>query len=137
MNKTKKVLATAITAAAAVAGLSACSSSADVVSHNLSKEADQFKVWRQVVLYNGITDKYIVEIDGYCSLGNNDPRDKISVTCKVDNNDNTDSYVKDIYTRSDNTIVISHQVKAIHVNPNRYKVVLKPETVIPDIDVVR
>lgn len=114
----------------AACGLTACSD-ADTVSQNLSTDADNFKVWREVVLYNGITDKYVLEIQGYCSLGNNDDADKVSVTCKVDD----DSYTKDIYTKSDNTLVFVHQVKGVHVSPDHYKVIMKPETVIPSVEV--
>lgn len=134
MKKLKKVLIGLVATGMAVAGLAACSD-ADTVSHNLSKEADSFGVWRQVVLYNGITDKYILEIDGYCSVGNNDDADKVSITCKVDGGNGTDSYTKDIYTKSDNTMVFVHQLQGVHVSPDHYKVIMKPETVFPSIDV--
>ena len=133
-----KKIRTAVLVAATVIGglgLAGCSSDADVVSKNLSKEADNFKVWRQIVLYNGITDKYVLEIDGYCSLGNSDASDRVTVTCKVDSGNGSDAYTKDVYLKSDNTMVFAHQIKGVDVSPDHYKVVLKPETVIPDFDV--
>jgi hypothetical protein len=38
-------------------------SDADVASQNLSKAAEQFEIYRRVVFYNGITDKYILQIE--------------------------------------------------------------------------
>jgi hypothetical protein len=60
-----------------------CSTDADVASKNLSKAADQFEVQRRIVFYNGITGEYILVIEGLCSLGNNDTTGRLSVTCKV------------------------------------------------------
>lgn len=87
----KKSLSVLVAAGALTAGLSACSSKADVASKNLSTAADNFQVLRRVVLYNGITDKYIVEVDGYCSLGNDDPADRVTVTCKIGNGNDAGS----------------------------------------------
>jgi len=129
----KKILAL-VALGLAVTSLAACSD-ADTVSRNLSKDADNFKVWRQIVLYNGITDKYILEIDGYCSIGNDDETDRVNVTCKVNDGNDSNSYTKDIYFKSDNTMVFEHQVAGVHESPDHYKVVLKPETVIPGIEV--
>jgi len=41
---------------------------AEVASHNLSYEADNFRIMRRVVFINGITDKYFLEIVGACSI---------------------------------------------------------------------
>jgi hypothetical protein len=49
--------------------VTACGSSdADVAAKNISKAAEQFEVARRIVFFNGITDKYLLEIDGYCSV---------------------------------------------------------------------
>ncbi len=51
-----------------VAGLtaSACTSQADTASANLSRAAEQFEVNRRVVFMNGITDTYMLSIEGLC-----------------------------------------------------------------------
>lgn len=46
----------------------ACSSDADVASENLSRAAEQFEVVRRVVFINGITDTYMLTIEGRCSI---------------------------------------------------------------------
>lgn len=86
-------------------------------------------MFRQIVVYNGITDKYILEVDGFCALGNNDSSLQTTYTCKTDQ-----GYVKDIIKKSDNTFVFVHQLKPRHVSDTYFKVILRPETIIPDID---
>ena len=51
---------------AVVAG--ACADDAQVASRNVSKAADNFEVQRRVVFMNGITDNYLLEILGRCSI---------------------------------------------------------------------
>src|SRR5437763_1319640 len=99
----KRLVAAVITPLLAVGGLSACSSSADVASHNLSKEADNFQIYRKIVFYNAITDKYILEVDGFCSIGNSDGPGYVSITCKREDG----KFIKDHFFKSDNTTVFS------------------------------
>lgn len=122
--------------AAAVAGVSltllgavGCQSKADVASHNLSTEADQFKIERQIVFFNGITDKYLLEIDGRCSLGNHDPLKQLSVTCEVAPGE----YEKHFLGLSDNVSYFVQQTQPAAVSTYHYQVLFRPETIVPDI----
>lgn len=105
---------------------------ADVVSHNLSQEADQFRVMRRIVFYNGITDSYMLTIEGYCSLGNFDSTTELTVTCKTGLND---EYKKHFLGLSDNVTYFVEQIDAANVDPNHYKVIFRPSEIIPDIDI--
>lgn len=58
-----------VTAMLSLATLAACERPADVASRNLSYAADRFEVIRRIVFFNGITDKYLMSIEGLCSLG--------------------------------------------------------------------
>lgn len=129
MTTTKKFLTTALTTAALATGLAACSD-ADTVSHNLSKDADNFKVQRRILFINGITDKYLLEIEGLCSLGNDNTDTQISVTCKTGKNE----YKKHFLGISDNVTYLVEQLDGEKVSPDHYKVVFKPESVIPDVE---
>ncbi len=82
MNLIKTAFA-AIIGLGLMGSLAACSTDADVASKNLSTAADLFQINRRIVFYNGITDKYIMTIEGLCSLGNNDPPRELTVTCKT------------------------------------------------------
>jgi hypothetical protein len=73
----------AIISLSILAALAGCSSDADVAARNLSQAADNFDIARRVVFYNGISGEYMLTIEGYCSLGNNDKSERLSVTCKT------------------------------------------------------
>ena len=109
--------------------LGACTE-ADTVSQNLSKSADSFEVQRRVVFFNGITDKYLLTIEGLCSLGNSDSAKRMSVTCKI----GKDEYKKHYLGLSDNVSFFVEQTDAVNVDPFHYRVMFRPESIIPDID---
>lgn len=103
---------------------------ADVISSNLSKSADSFEVQRRVVFFNGITDKYLLTVEGLCSLNTNSER-KLTVTCKV----GEDQYKKHYLGLSDNVSYFVEQTDAKYEDPFHYKVLFRPETIIPDIEI--
>lgn len=129
----KKAIAAALVGMIALVSLAACKSDADVASDNISKAADNFEIGRRITVVNGITDKYLLVIEGYCSLGNNDKPGELSVTCKdVDGYQGVKKY---FVTLSDNVIVLTEQLVAAQVSTSHSRVVFKPETIIPDIRV--
>lgn len=110
--------------------MSACTTDdADVVNENLNKDADNFKVNRRVVFYNAILDKYIMTVEGFCSV---DPGDanRMTVTCKVGN-----EYKRNALGKSDNVLWWYEQLTTSGVSPNHYKVVFKPSVIIPEVEV--
>lgn len=108
--------------------LTGCSSSADVASENLSKAADTFELQRRVVFLNGITDKYLLSIEGKCSI--KDENRQLEVTCKV----GPDAFKKHFLGLSDNVSYFVEQTEAADVDEFHYRVVFKPEAIVPDID---
>ena len=110
--------------------LGACATDADVASRNISKEADMFRVNRRIVFYNGITSEYILSIEGFCSLGNFDGNGELSVTCKVGDN----AFKKHYLGLSDNVTYFSEQIDSADVSTYRYKVIFKPASIVPDIE---
>ena len=112
-------------------GLTGCfESDADVASKNLSKAADNFEIVRRVVFYNGINGEYMLTIEGRCSLGNHDDAGELSVTCKVG-----DGFKKHFLGLSDNVTYFVEQLEGKNVSTSHYRVVFKPSTIGPDIDV--
>lgn len=109
--------------------VAACRTDADVVSENISKSADQFNVLRRIVFYNGITDAYMLTIEGYCSLGNFDAERELTVTCKAAEG----AYKKHFLGLSDNVTYFVEQLESENVSPDFYKVVFKPTVIVPDI----
>lgn len=128
MTKLRKALAASLIIAAG-AGLTACTSDdADVVSENLSKAADNFEVQRRVVMFNGITDQYLLVIEGACSI--TDEKTQLEVVCKIDD----DHYKKHFLGLSDNVSYFVEQGEAIDVSEYHYRVTFKPQSIIPDPD---
>ena len=112
-----------------VLALTGCNQ-ADVASHNISKAADQFQIVRRIVFYNGITDSYMLTVEGLCSLGNNDPPGELSITCKT----GPASYKKYFLGLSDNVTYFVQQLEPANVDVYHYKVIFRPTTIIPDFD---
>lgn len=128
MTCTRLFAATAVLAAIPLAG---CSSSADKVSDNLGKEAEAFKVQRRIVGINGITDKVLFEIEGRCSIEQNDALPaNLEVICKQGPHD----YRKHFVGLSDNVTWVSTQLHGLDVSEYRTKIILKPENIVPDFD---
>lgn len=107
-----------------------CTTDADVASYNLSQDADQFRIYRRVVFYNGITDKYILMVEGYCSIKKDNIDDQLELTVKTDNG----TYLKHYLGLSDNVTYFVEQLDASMISTKNYKVVFKPTTIIPNIE---
>lgn len=108
--------------------LSGCSRDAQVASRNLSVASDMFEVDRRIVFYNGITSEYILTIEGKCSVESSSY--KLAVTCKT----GTNQYKKHYLGISDNVTYFAEQLDSVGVSVYRYRVVFKPELIIPNID---
>lgn len=118
--------------AAVVAGvtITGCDSQADTVAKNISTEAEKFNVQRRIVGVNAITDKVEFEVEGRCSIEGGGPARSLIVTCKHGPKD----YRKHYVGLADNVFYISTQLKGIAVSEYRTKIVLKPEGIVPDLD---
>lgn len=111
-----------------MASLAACSNDAQVASYNLSQAADNFKINRRIVFYNGITGDYMLTIEGLCSQ---EPKDrKLEVTCKTGESE----YKKHFLGLSDNVTYFSEQMDAAKVGVFFYRVTFKPSTIVPSIE---
>lgn len=129
--KISKFIAAAALAIIAASGLSACAAQSDTVSHNLSKDADSFKVNRLVIFHNDVTDTDIWTIEGRCALGNDDSGDQTTVICKI----GEDKYVKEIIRRGDNVSVMAIQTEPSSSDPYHYTVLIRPEVIVPNLEV--
>jgi hypothetical protein len=114
----------------AVSGITGCSSDASVASSNLSKAADNFEVLRRIVFYNGITGEYMLSIEGLCSLGSASETKAVTVTCKT----GPGAYKKHFLGLSDNVTYFAEQLQPAQASLFHYRVVFKPQAILPDID---
>lgn len=104
---------------------------ADVVSQNLSKESDNFKVSRRFVFYNGITGDYLLTIEGLCSKDNSSTASTLGVICQVGPNE----FKKHMLGLSDNVTWFMEQTEPAQVSKYFYKVTFKPSVIVPDLEV--
>lgn len=126
MKKKKILLAGALALSTLLVGCN----DADIASQNLSTAADNFQIQRRVVFYNGITGEYILSLEGLCALGNYDSAGQLSVTCKT----GPGEYKKHFLGLSDNVTYFAEQIDGAMVSAYHYKVIFKPQTIIPDVD---
>ena len=116
----------------AVMGLlaSGCQTDADVASYNLSQAAEMFEINRRVVFINGITDNYLLVIEGRCSIEADTADVQLEVTCKTA----PEGYKKHFLGLSDNVTYMVEQLDDAEVDVYNYRVVFKPDVIAPDID---
>lgn len=101
---------------------------ATMVSRNLSKAAENFEVDRRVIFYNGITDTYMLTVEGRCAI--EDQGHQLEVTCKV----GEDQYKKHFLGLSDNVTYFAEQLHTADVSAYHYRVTFKPQVIVPDVD---
>ena len=106
-----------------------CATDAQTASYNLSQDADQFKLDRRVVFYNGITGDYILSVEGRCSIKADTVDNQLELTCKT----GKDQYKKHFLGLSDNVTYFSEQLESASVDVYHYRVIFKPEAIIPDV----
>jgi hypothetical protein len=130
LNKEKRMKRIMIAAAmlAAAMGLSGCLDDATIASQNISKAADNFEIDRRIVFYNGITDTYMLTIEGRCSI--EDQTTQLEVTCKIGRS----AYKKHFLGLSDNVTYFAEQLETADVSVFHHRVTFKPQQILPDID---
>ena len=122
-------IAKAALAAVVAAGLlAACEDDAKIASRNLSKAADNFEVDRRIVFYNGITDSYMLTIEGLCSI--EDQKIQLEVTCKT----GPQQFRKHFLGLSDNVTYFAEQLHTVDVSAFHHRITFKPQQIVPDVD---
>lgn len=107
--------------------VSGCSSDAEVVSENLSTDADQFKILRRIVFTNLMTGEYLFMVEGNCSINADMGDEQLEVTCKL----GEDKYQKHYFGLSEMSTYTVEQLEWVEADKYKYKIVFKPESIIP------
>jgi hypothetical protein len=90
---------------------------ADVASYNISKEADNFNVYRHVLVYNNQTDETVLEFYGWCSIAKDNTDNQLEITYRVGNGE----YYKDFVGLNDRTGYLVTQVDGAAVDKYHYE----------------
>jgi hypothetical protein len=67
-------------------------------------------------------------VEGRCSI--DDDNNQLEVTCKTGDNE----YKKHFLGLSDNVTYMAEQLEGAKVSKYHYRVIFKPETIVPDVD---
>lgn len=110
--------------------LAGCDTSATVASRNLSQAAEEFQIERRIVFYDAIQGVYLLTIEGRCSIETSGATKGLEVTCKTGPN----AFKKHFLGLSDNVTFVAEQLETADVSVYRYKVMFRPTTLIPDVD---
>ncbi len=123
---TARRIAAALAAAAVV--LTGCTSTAaDVASTNTSTAADNFEVERLIVGLNVVTGETLFSVQGRCSI----TRDgDLVVICK----EGPDEFKKHLIGLGPGTTFISTQLEPIDVSVYQTRIILRPESIVPNFD---
>lgn len=99
---------------------------ADVVSHNLSREADAFNVTRRLAVINARTDKPVFEMVGNFSISNSGYSELV-ITVQTGPNE----YKKHYVYLNEWTIYVVEDVTGMPVDPYHYEINFLPEMLVP------
>lgn len=109
--------------------LTGCESAADKANKNLSKAAENFEVPRRIVGINGITDKVLFSVEGFCSYELPSPKE-FEVICREPDG----KISRTTLGMSDNVTFVSTQLVGIKVSTFRSRIIFRPESIIPNFD---
>ena len=124
----KRIIAIAL-AISTVVGAVGCTT-ADTVNYNLSKDANEFNVYRRITVTNARTDTVMLQAEGYMSLSNNSDNELV-VTIKT----GEDQYYKDYIYLNSWTCYVMEQTEPKGTDKYHYELVFYPERLVPEVDV--
>ncbi|MCC8067001.1 MAG: hypothetical protein LIO94_07865 [Clostridiales bacterium] len=105
-------------------------STANTVNHNLSKEANEFNVYRKITVTNARTDTVMLEAEGYMSISNSSSSELV-VTIKT----GEDDYYKDYIYLNEWTCYVVEQLEPTSTDKYHYELTIYPERVIPSVTI--
>ncbi len=103
--------------------------SASTVSHNLSREADEFHAKRRITFINLRTNEYLFQVTGNCSVkgGLENSNDELELICRI----GEDKYQKHFLHISNETTYVVEQLEYNDVSRYDYEFIFRPEAIIP------
>ena len=109
-------------------GLTGCTS-AETVSHNISRESDEFKVKRRITFVNLRTGDYLFTMTGKCSIqgGSSNVNSELEVICRI----GEDKYQKHMLYLAEETTYVVEQLEDSDVSRYDYEFIFRPEAIIP------
>lgn len=115
----KKVLTIILSCVLTVGCFTGCSfeDEADVASYNLSKEADNFNIYRKIKVLNCQSDEILLEFEGWCSINKDNADNQLEITYRVGEG----QYYKDFIGLNDRVTYLVTQVDGANVDKYHYE----------------
>lgn len=104
---------------------------AEVVSNNLSKDADNFKVQRRITFINTVSDEVLYTVEGNMAIVADTEDNQLEITAQTGSN----QFQKHFLGLSPTTVYIVEQLEWQDVNKYQFKITLKPSAIIPEVEV--
>lgn len=90
---------------------------ADVASYNISKEADNFNIYRKIKVMNCQSDEVLLEFEGWCSITKDNVDDQLEITYRVGEG----QYYKDFIGLNDRVTYVITQIDGADVDKYHYE----------------
>ena len=115
----KKVLTIILSCVLTVGCFTGCSfeDEASVASYNLSKEADNFNIYRKIKVLNCQSDEILLEFEGWCSINKDNADNQLEITYRVGEG----QYYKDFIGLNDRVTYLVTQVDGANVDKYHYE----------------
>lgn len=127
--KLKKLIAVLMVLTMCLSLFAGCEmTEASKVSHNISKEADNFNVTRRLVVINARSDEPIFELIGNFSISNTSAHE-LAVTVEIEEG----VYKKHYVYLNDWTLYVVEDVSGAYVDKYHYEVNFLPEMIVPAV----
>lgn len=126
----KKILVATLAAAAVIVLAGCTETNADQADANLITAAENFEVQRTIVGISGNDGSTIFFAEGRCSFEYPSSR-RVDVVCKY----GPDEFRKHVFILGDRDSLIVTQEEAIDVSEFHTRIILKPQSLVPDVDI--
>lgn len=118
----KKKLVCLVLSVAMCLGMTSCTE-ADRVSYNVSEEADNFNICRQIVVINNDTGDVLYEFEGFSSIEVDEQENQLEIVSEI----GEDEYCKDFIGLNDETTYVVTQIDSAKVDKYHYTWHVLPE----------
>jgi hypothetical protein len=125
-NKMKKILLILLAVTLVITTVG-CSTEAEKLSYNLSQEADNFNVARQLTVIDCITGDVLFQMTGRISIKADTADNQLEVTVEDENG----NYQKHFVGLSDNVTYVVEQLRSKSVDKYKYTLNYNPKMWIP------
>ena len=124
----KRLLTIAVALFMILTFMGGCSTEAEKVDYNISRQAEYFESERRVTVYNARTDNVILYCEGYINVSNNEYSELV-ITAKT----GASTYKKNYVYLNEYTLYVVEDISGTHTDPYHYHLYFNTD-VLPVIE---